>query len=89
MTGPAAQFTVPGYFHNMPVRAVDPDAGLPDVTFLNGHAQIEVPVAVTETGQLVILRFTDPEEIGRLVSRAALAQGRLAGAVWPVGRRTA
>ena len=85
MTGPAAQLTVPGYFHNIPVTQPDPNAGLPDVTFLNSHAQIELPVAVTETGQTVILRFTNPEDIGWLVSRAVLAQGRLARVVWPNG----
>ena len=78
---PAAQLTAPGFLHNLPLEAVDSNAVQPDVTWLNGHAQIDLPIGVTQTGQSVMLRITDPQKLGQLVYRAMLAQARLAQAL--------
>ena len=76
---PAARLTVPGICHRLPVEP-RPDGGSYDVTFLNGHPQIVLPLGVTETGQEVSLIITDLQYLNELVYAALLDQGRLANA---------
>jgi hypothetical protein len=74
---PAAALTVPGLTDDLPITPLPIMHNGYDVTFLNGHAEIIVPLGVTPDGQEVQLTVSDPDILGKLVYLAMLAQGRM------------
>ena len=82
MTAPAAEIelTAPGFCHHLPVHPLPDDGSGYEVTWLNGQAQIIVPVGREANGQMVALIFTDLHALDQLVYRVMLAQARLAQA---------
>lgn len=83
---PSATLTVPGICHNLPIEQLTVKGSGHNVTFLNGHAEIILPIGVTATGQEVRLVISDLQFLAELVYAAMLDQARLGSTVAPAGR---
>jgi hypothetical protein len=82
---PAATLTVPGICHNLPISELADGAGSYDVTWLNGHPQIVLPLGLTQTGQEVRLVISARHLLDQITYAALLDQARF-GSAEPAGR---
>jgi hypothetical protein len=83
---PAARLTIPGICHNLPIRALPDGAAGYEVTWLNGQAQIVLPIGLTENGQEVRLTISARHLLDQITYAAMLDQARYADATVPPGR---
>ena len=74
---PAAELSINGICHDIALAPLPVGHRGYDVTFVNGRAQIVVPLGVTEDGQEAHLRVTDPQILSTLVFLATVGQGRM------------